>query len=94
VYRFGTEQNLFIGARYNTVKAALADNATGTGAGPIVYNSDVTINRVAMAAGWFLTKNLLLKAEVVDQRYKNFPVADYRAGGKFHGYVIEAVVGF
>jgi hypothetical protein len=94
VYRFGKADNLFLGARYNTVKARLADNFAGTGAGPITYTSDVTINRVAFAGGWFLTRNILLKAEIVDQKYKNFPAEDYRAGGKFHGYVIEAVVGF
>ncbi len=94
VYRFGKNENLFIGARYNTVKAALADNAWGTGAGPIIYNGDITISRVAFAAGWFITNNILLKTEYVDQRYKNFPSADYRAGGRFHGYVIEAIVGF
>jgi len=93
-YRFGNSENLFIGARYNIVKARLADNAAGTGAGPITYTGDVSINRFAVAGGWFLTKNILLKGEIVDQRYKDFPVADYRAGGRFHGYVIEAVVGF
>jgi hypothetical protein len=35
-----------------------------------------------------------LKAEIVEQNYKDFPASDYRAGGKFSGYVIEAVVGF
>jgi hypothetical protein len=94
IYRFGRTENLFIGARYNSVGAALADNARGTGAGPISYKGDITINRVAFAAGWFLTRNILLKTEYVDQRYKNFPAADYRAGGRFHGYVIEAIVGF
>lgn len=35
-----------------------------------------------------------MKAEIVNQQYKNYPNADYRSGGKFNGYVIEAVVGF
>jgi hypothetical protein len=54
----------------------------------------VNIQRYALAGGWFLTKNILLKGELVNQKYKNFPAADYRNGGKFNGYVIEAVVGF
>ena len=83
VYRFGASENLFIGARYNTVKARLAGSS-----------NDVTINRTAFAGGWFLTKNILLKGEYVIQKYKDFQVADYRSGGKFNGYVIEAVVGF
>ena len=94
VYRFGKSENVFIGVRYNAVAARLANNAAGTGAGAITYTGDVNINRFATSAGWFLTKNVMLKAEYVIQQYKNFPVADYRAGGKFNGYVIEAVVGF
>jgi len=40
-----------------------------------------------------------LKGEYVTQKYRHFentitPNTDYRAGGKFNGYVIEAVVGF
>jgi len=94
VYRFGPNENLFIGAKYNTVSARLANNATGSGAGPIVYTGDVKIERIAGAAGWFLNKNVLLKGEYVVQKYKDFPTADIRSGGKFNGYVLEAVVGF
>ena len=94
IYRLGKTENLFVGVRYNTVSARLANNATGTGAGAITYTGDVKVNRVALAGGWFLTKNVLLKAEYVDQKYRDFPAGDYRSGGRFHGYVIEAVVGF
>lgn len=100
VYRFGKTENVFVGLRYNSVSARLADNTSvtpapgGTGAGPIIYTGDVTINRFAVAGGWFLTKNVLLKAEYVNQLYNNYPAADYRSTGKFDGYVIEAVVGF
>jgi hypothetical protein len=94
IYRLGKTENLFIGARYNFVKAKLANTSTMT------YTGDVEINRVALAGGWFVTKNVLLKGEYVIQHYNNFqrttPTAgaDYRSGGKFNGYVIEAVVGF
>jgi hypothetical protein len=100
VYRFGKAENLFVGARYNTVKARLANTSA------ITYTDDITVNRIAGSAGWFLTKNILLKGEIVNQQYKGFnntistvtkvanPGADYRTGGKFKGYVIEAVVGF
>jgi hypothetical protein len=83
IYRFGKNENLYVGGRYNTVNVRLAN-----------FVDDVTINRVAGAAGWFVTKNVLMKAEIVKQQYKNFPTTDYRAGGQFSGYVIEAVVGF
>jgi hypothetical protein len=94
VYRFLPNEKLFVGVRYNAVSARLADNAAGTGAGAIAYTGDVKVNRFAAAAGWFLTRNVMLKGEYVIQQYKDFPVADYRAGGQFKGYVIEAVVGF
>jgi hypothetical protein len=80
IYRFAKEK-LYVGGRYNTVNARLAG-----------FTNDV--NRVAGAAGWFLTRNVLLKGEIVKQQYKDFPSTDYRAGGKFNGYIIEAVVGF
>jgi hypothetical protein len=82
IYRFAKDR-LYIGGRYNTVTARLAG-----------LSNDVKVDRVAGAAGWFLTRNVLLKAELVKQQYKDFPAADYRAGGKFNGYVIEAVIGF
>ena len=82
VYRFGHQENLFVGLRYNSVTAELKG-----------ISSPVTINRVAAAAGWFLTKNILLKGEYVTQKYNDFPGADYRNGGKFDGYVIAATIG-
>ncbi len=72
-----------MGAKYNTVTSALAG-----------VTNDVTIDRVSFAGGWFVTRNVLLKAEIVNQKYKDFANADYRSGGKFNGYVIQAVVGF
>ncbi|GAB4094228.1 hypothetical protein [Flaviaesturariibacter terrae] len=83
VYRFCTNERFFVGARYNKVNAELQG-----------YSDKVTVDRTALAAGWFLTRNVLLKGEYVWQNYKDFPVTDYRMGGKFNGYVIQAVVGF
>lgn len=85
VYRFGKAENLYIGGRLNTVNSELLL------AGAI---TDVKINRTALAAGWFVSRNVLMKAEYVIQKYKDFPNTDFRNGGKFNGYVIEAVVGF
>ncbi len=83
VYRFGKAENLFVGARYNAVTAQLAGYAT-----------NVKVDRSALAGGWFVTQNVLLKGEYVIQKYKDFPVTDYRNGGQFKGFVVEAVVGF
>lgn len=94
VYRFGATENFFIGAKYNVVTAELA-NVAAVGTTPaITYNGDVKVDRIAFAAGWFMTKNILLKGEYVTQKYKDFPTMDYRNAGKFKGYVIQAVVGF
>jgi len=83
IYRFGKNESLFLGARYNSATARLAG-----------FVSDVSVNRTSFAGGWFMTKNVLLKAELVNQKYLDFPTSDYRSSGKFNGYVIEAVVGF
>jgi hypothetical protein len=83
IYRFGQTENVYLGARYNWVQSELPGVA-----------KQVIIDRKAITGGWFVTRNLLLKAEYVVQQYHDFPTADYRSGGKFNGYVIEAVVGF
>ena len=83
VYRFAADEKLFLGLKYNTVKAQL----TG-------YTNDIKVNRFAIAGGWFLTKSVLMKMEIVDQKYLDFPTTDYRSSGRFHGFVMEAVVGF
>lgn len=83
VYRFLPGEKLFVGGRYNNVSAELP-----------TFTDKIKVDRVAFAGGWFLTKNVLLKGEYVIQKYNDFPTTDYRAGGKFDGYVIEAVVGF
>jgi len=90
VYRFLPSEKLFIGARYNTVTA---DVLSGTGAARILTN-DVKIDRFSVAAGWFLTKSILLKGEYSTQKYKDFAASDIRNGGKFDGYVIQASIGF
>ncbi len=84
IYRFLPDEKLFLGARYNNV----------SGKAYIGSTTNQKVDRVAFGAGWFLTNNVLLKGEYVTQQYKDFPSADLRNGGKFSGYVIEAVVGF
>jgi len=88
LYRFGKNENFYLGARYNTVNAELMQTATTT---PAI--ADVKINRAAFAGGWFVTKNMLLKVEYVNQKYSGFLGKDYRNGGKFNGVVVEAAVG-
>lgn len=89
IYRFGEKENVFLGVRYNAIKATLLLKSTAP-----VTTQDVKVDRVAFAGGWFITKNTLLKVEYVTQQYKDFDKTDYRNGGKFNGLVVEAVVGF
>lgn len=83
VYRFMPEEMMFVGARYNKVDARLAG-----------MSNDVSIDRVQIGAGWFVLPTLLVKAEYVNQEYKNFLPTDIRNGGKFNGFMLEGVVAF
>lgn len=94
IYRFGNSENFFIGARYNAVQARLANVAAAGTTPAILYTNDVKLDRTTFGAGWFMTRNVLLKGEYVTQQYKDFPTADYRAAGEFKGFVVQAVVGF
>jgi len=93
LYRFGKNESFYVGARYNKVNAEMSQTPVTTPASPAKI-VDVTIDRTAFGAGWFLTKNVLMKAEYVNQNYKGFLGNDFRNGGKFKGWVVEAVVGF
>lgn len=55
---------------------------------------DVEVRRTALAAGWFLTRNLLTKVEYVTQEYDGFAPTDIRSSGKFNGFLIEGVIAF
>jgi len=83
IYRFPENtQNFWIGVRYNTVKA------------DVLNTGDVTVNREAGSLGWFMTKNIMMKAEYVNQEYLNYPTDNILNGGKFHGVMLEASIGF
>jgi len=83
VYRFLPDNQLFVGARYNKAEGTLA-GVTG----------DVGAERWQVGAGWFITANLLAKAEYVNQTYSGYPAANIKNGGKFKGMMLEGVVAF
>jgi hypothetical protein len=83
VYRFGPNDDLYLGARYNTVEGDLAG-----------VTNKVSVDRYQIAGGWFIAPTILLKAEYVNQKYNDFPTTDIRNGGKFKGFVFEGVVSF
>ena len=81
VYRLG--DSLYAGARHNRVK------------GPLVgMTTDVEADRWQFGGGWFITSSMLLKAEYVNQEFKGYPTTSIRHGGKFKGFMFEAVVAF
>lgn len=84
IYRFGKAEQVFIGGRYNKVSGTLAGAAA----------TEIDIDRVQLGAGWFLTPNILLKGEYVNQNYNGFTTANRFAGGNFNGFMLEAAVGF
>jgi len=100
IFRFGKKENLFLGARYNTVSADVAASAASAPvAGQIVQAAlpayTIGINRLAISAGWFITKNLLTKVEYVNQEYTGVPDVNYIFNqAKFHGVTAEAVISF
>ncbi|MCG1037113.1 hypothetical protein [Polaribacter sargassicola] len=82
LYRFGKNENLYIGGRYNTV-----DSEEMTG-------EDITIKRSQLVAGWFMTKNILMKMEYVNQKYEGFATTSTLNDGKFNGVILEAAISF
>jgi hypothetical protein len=94
LYRFANDR-MYVGAKYNVVDGTLAFGQITTQ--PLISQGvydDVKIERTAIAAGWFITQNILMKAEYVTQKYKDFPTTDLRSNGKFEGWVIEGIIGF
>lgn len=84
IYRFPEKSERFwIGARYNTVTAAMQGVA-----------QNITINREVASAGWFMTRNIMLKAEYVNQEYRNYAATNILNGGQFKGEMLEASIAF
>ncbi|WP_266203040.1 hypothetical protein [Pontibacter kalidii] len=90
VYRFGSNENLYLAGRYNVVEGRLAPLA----ATPNVLNNKVNLERVQVGGGWFVTKNIVTKVEYVKQQYKGFAPTDIRHGGEFDGFMIEGAISF
>ena len=83
VYRFLPDEKMFVGVRYNKAEGEMTGIA-----------GDVGANRWQVGGGWFVTANILAKAEYVKQRYTGFPSSNIRSGGQFEGVMLEGVVAF
>ncbi|MFW5955417.1 MAG: hypothetical protein ACOCSK_01610, partial [Rhodothermales bacterium] len=82
IYRFGANEQLYVGGRYNVASGELPGGA------------DVSVDRINVGGGWFLTRNVLAKIEYVSQNYNDFRPSDVRHGASFSGVMIEGVVAF
>ena len=82
IYRFGASENFYVGGRYNKVEA---EEASG---------DNIEIARTQLGAGWFMTKNILMKVEYVNQKYDGYSVGNILNDGKFKGLMAEAVISF
>lgn len=80
LYRFGSNEDFYLGTRYNTVSGEQAGG------------NDIDVSRINIGGGWFMTNNVMTKLEYVSQSYDGFG-GDY-AGAEFSGIMIEAVVSF
>jgi hypothetical protein len=84
VYRFPEKtRDFWIGARYNYLTSDLSFNT-----------NPVSISRATASAGWFASKNIMMKLEYVNQQYGGFAATDIRSGGSFNGFMFETAVGF
>ena len=95
VYRFGSWENLYVGARYNYVEGEISDDA-----------ETLDIDRLNFAFGWFLTKNIMTKIEYVTSTYSEegftadssqnpfAPNATRLRGLEWDGLVIQAAISF
>ena len=84
LYRFGSNEQVYVGGRYNSVSGEEADGAPAQ-----------EIDRINLGLGWFMTQNMMLKAEYVTSSYEGDGFAGTKLqGAEFDGFMIEAVIGF
>ncbi|TXD48836.1 hypothetical protein [Polaribacter sp. IC073] len=96
LFRFGKIGQFYVGGRYNSVQGN-ADYASGA-----TKPNDQKITRTNFGGGWFMTKNILMKAEYVTQSYNSDATAwspnawtpAILSGAKMDGVVLEAVISF
>ncbi|BDD00679.1 hypothetical protein [Persicobacter psychrovividus] len=87
LYRFGSSEEFYVGARYNSVFGTYTDEEG---------IADINVNRFALGGGWFMTKNILVKAEYVNQNYNQGyeQLGNQFRDANFNGVNVEAVIAF
>jgi hypothetical protein len=84
VYRFGQQEQFYVAGRYNTVEGQPLESAS----------EDLKINRFNIGGGWFMSKNIVMKLEYVNQQYEGNAWSGRFAGAEFDGLNIEAAISF
>ncbi|MEX1192801.1 MAG: hypothetical protein WEA99_12575 [Brumimicrobium sp.] len=84
IYRFGKKEQFYVAGRYNEVSGKMRESATET----------LNVSRINAGAGWYLTNNVLVKLEYMNQDYNGDAWGGRFAGANFNGLVGEAVISF
>lgn len=84
VYRFGEDEKFYVAGRYNSVQGKSVESAT----------DNLEISRFNVGGGWFLSKNIVIKAEYVNQQYNGNVWSGRFAGASFDGVNLEAAISF
>lgn len=87
LYRIGSREQFYVGGRYNTVSGPEFS-------GIPVAEDQVSVNRIELGAGWFVTQNVLVKMSYVNQNYSDVDITSKFYEGNFKGIMAEAVVAF
>jgi hypothetical protein len=89
-YRFGELGQFYLAGRYNSVNGNKQYAAGGT------QPNDQKITRTNLGAGWFMTKNVLMKLEYVKQSYNSDTSvwSNTLSGAEMNGFVFEAAISF
>ncbi len=83
LFRFLSNDQAYIGGRYNRVSGPLSGMTT-----------DVSVRRFQIGGGVFVTPNVLVKAEYVNQQHNDYPTSSIFNGGEFKGVMFEGVIAF
>ncbi|MGK7389120.1 MAG: hypothetical protein ACNS60_02165 [Candidatus Cyclobacteriaceae bacterium M2_1C_046] len=83
IYRFGANEDFYVGGRYNTVNGKKNE-----------IDPELSLNRFNVGGGWFITNNVMTKVEYVSQNWEGSGWTGKYAGAGFDGFVVEAVISF
>jgi hypothetical protein len=84
IYRFGKKEQFYVAGRYNEVSGKMRESAT----------DELNISRINAGAGWYITKNVLVKLEYVTQDYNGDAWTGRFEGANFSGFMGEAAISF